>query len=78
MVVFMAGIVVVSSADRATMFAFFAFTVSMNFSGATFTPRSMTSKPAPSNIAATRFLPMSCKSPFTVPMTTRASGWAPL
>ena len=42
---------------------------STNFSGATCTPRSMTWKPAPSNMMLTRFLPMSCTSPLTVPIT---------
>ena len=41
----------------------------MNFSGATCTPRSMTWNPAPSNMMFTRFLPMSCTSPLTVPIT---------
>ncbi len=44
-------------------------TASTNFSGATCTPRSITSNPAPSNMMFTRFLPMSCTSPLTVPMT---------
>ncbi len=37
-------------------------------------------KPAPSSIIATRFLPMSCRSPWAVPMTTtpRLPGPAPL
>ena len=30
----------------------------------------MTRKPAPSNMMFTRFLPMSCTSPLTVPITT--------
>ena len=34
----------------------------------TSTPRSITSKPADSIIMMTRFLPMSCRSPATVPM----------
>ena len=41
---------------------------STNFSGATCTPRSITSKPAPSSMMLTRFLPMSCTSPLTVPI----------
>ncbi len=41
------------------------------------TPRSMTSKPPPSSSEATRFLPMSCKSPLTVPMATRPTGLSP-
>jgi hypothetical protein len=47
-----------------------ARTALTNLSGETSVPRSTTSKPAPSSIMATRFLPMSCRSPFTVPMRT--------
>ena len=39
-----------------------------NFSGGTCTPRSITSKPAPSSMIFTRFLPISCTSPLTVPI----------
>ena len=46
-----------------------SLTAATNFSGATCTPRSMTWKPAPSNMMLTRFLPMSCTSPLTVPIT---------
>ncbi len=59
MVSFMAGMVVVRRADSATMSACFSLTASTNLSAATSTPRSMISKPAPSSIMATRFLPMS-------------------
>ena len=41
-------------------------------------PRSMTSKPAPSIIMATRFLPMSWMSPLTVPMTILPRRGAPV
>ena len=41
----------------------FSRALSKNFSGVVFTPKSMTSKPAPSIIMATRFLPISCRSP---------------
>src|SRR5260370_288672 len=63
------GMVVVKTAEKPTMSGWCSLIASMNFSGATCTPRSMTSKPAPSNMMLTRFLPMSCTSPLTVPMT---------
>ena len=44
-------------------------TAATNSSGVTSVPRSTVSKPAPSSIILTRFLPMSCRSPLTVPMT---------
>ena len=50
----------------------------MNFSGGTCTPRSMTSKPAPSSMMLTRFLPMSCTSPLTVPITNLPTVSAPV
>src|SRR5271157_1792005 len=78
MVVFIAGMVTVSSAERQTMWGRFCWTAATNFSGATSTPRSVTSKPPPSSIEDTRFLPMSCKSPFTVPITTRPVGCVPV
>ena len=42
-------------------------------------PKLITSNPHPSNIDATRFLPISCKSPFTVPIIILAIGrlWLP-
>ena len=40
------------------------------------TPRSMTSRPQPSIIIFTRFLPMSCMSPFTVTKADPANGFA--
>src|SRR5215472_8008143 len=63
------GIVVVKNAEKPTMSGSCSRMASRNFSGATCTPRSITSKPAPSNMMFTRFLPMSCTSPLTVPMT---------
>ncbi len=62
--------VVVSSADIASSCAELSFAAAANCSGDTSTPRSTTLNPAPSSIVATRFLPMSCRSPFTVPITT--------
>ncbi len=52
--------------------ALFSWQAATNFSGATSMPRSTTFKPPPVSIIATRFLPMSCRSPLTVPMTTVA------
>ena len=45
--------------------------VSTNCSAVTSTPRSTTSSPLPSIMILTRFLPMSCISPRTVPRQTR-------
>jgi hypothetical protein len=66
----MAGMVVVSKADRAMMRALFSFAAFTNWSLSTSTPKSTTSNPAPSIIMATRFFPMSCMSPLIVPITT--------
>ena len=63
------GIVVVRKAEKPRMSGLCSMTALMNFSGETWTPRSITSNPAPSNMMFTRFLPMSCTSPLTVPMT---------
>ena len=52
--------------------------VSLASSTSVLMPRSMTSKPAPSSIMPTRFLPMSWMSPLTVPMTTLPTGRAPV
>ena len=41
-------------------------------------PMSITSKPAPSHIIPTRFLPMSWMSPLTVPITALPRGGAPV
>src|SRR5450759_2495097 len=76
-VVFIDGMVTVSSAESATRLAWRAVAASMKRPGATSAPRSITSKPPPSSIDATRFFPMSCRSPFTVPITTRPTGSAP-
>ena len=57
---------------------FWCSAASTNFSGATSTPRSTTSMPLPSIMIFTRFLPMSCISPRTVPMQARPSFSVPL
>ena len=62
------GIVVVRNAEKPTMSGWCSSIAATNFSGATCTPRSITSKPAPSSMMLTRFLPMSWTSPLTVPM----------
>jgi hypothetical protein len=62
------GIVVVRKAENPTMSGLCSLIADTNFSGATWTPRSITSKPAPSSMMLTRFLPMSCTSPLTVPI----------
>src|SRR4051812_39966922 len=53
------GIVVVRNAEKPTMSGWCSSIAAMNFSGATFTPRSITTKPAPSSMMLQRFLPMS-------------------
>ena len=55
----------------------FATAVSTNSSAEVSTPRSMTSMPLPSIIIFTRFLPMSCISPLTVPRQARPTGSLP-
>ena len=72
------GMVVVRNAENPTMSGLCSLIASTNFSGATCTPRSMTSNPAPSNMMLTRFLPMSCTSPLTVPITILPIVWAPV
>ena len=62
------GMVVVRKAENPTMSGLCSSICSMNFSGATFTPRSITWKPAPSSMMLQRFLPMSWTSPLTVPI----------
>src|SRR3954465_8390707 len=62
------GIVVVRNAEKPTMSGWCSPICSTNFSGGTFTPRSITVKPAPSSMMLQRFLPMSWTSPLTVPM----------
>ena len=50
-------------------------TASANSSGEVSTPRSWTTQPAPRSIMMQRFLPMSWRSPLTVPMTDDADGF---
>jgi hypothetical protein len=69
--------VVVSKAERATIVPSVSLAAWTNLSAGTSTPRSITWNPPPSSIEATRFLPMSCRSPWTVPMTTRPGALAP-
>ena len=72
---FMPVIVVVSRADIPTAFASgLSFRPWMNLSAETSMPRSTTSIPAPCAIIFTRFLPMSWRSPFTVPKEHLADG----
>ena len=78
MTTFMYGIVVVSSADMPRMSGLCCSSAAMNLSASVLMPRSKTSKPAPSSIIPTRFLPMSWMSPLTVPMTTLPIGSAPV
>ena len=59
-----------------TMRALCSRAAAMNFSAEVSVPRSTMVKPAPSAIMPTRFLPMSCRSPFTVPMTMVAESAA--
>ena len=72
------GIVVVRKAEKPTMSGSFLLISSTNFSGGTFTPRSITVKPAPSSMMLQRFLPMSCTSPLTVPMRNVPTGFVPV
>ena len=78
MTTFMYGIVVVSSADMPRMSGWCSSSAARYLSTSLLMPMSMTSKPAPSIIIATRFLPMSWMSPLTVPMTTLPIGSAPV
>src|ERR1017187_4804930 len=78
MVVFIHVMVTVSSAESATRLALRVVAASMNCSGATSAPRSITSKPPPSSIDATRTFPTACRSPLTVPITTRPTGSVPV
>ena len=70
--------VVVSSDEQAITPQPYSCAASTNRSGATSTPRSTTSMPLPSIMIFTRFLPISCISPRTVPMQARPSWAAPL
>ena len=73
----MTPIVVVSSAEQQMIWQFWSIAVCTKVSGATSVPRSMTSRPLPSSISLTRFLPMSCRSPCTVPMQTLPEALTP-
>ena len=70
--------VVVSRDEQAMMPQSCRSAVSTNCSGDTSTPRSTTSMPLPSIMIFTRFLPISCMSPRTVPMQARPSLSPPL
>ena len=72
------GIVVVRNAEKPTMSGWCSSIAETNFSGATWTPRSITSKPAPSSMMLTRFLPMSWTSPLTVPIRNFPTVWTPV
>ena len=72
------GIVVVRNAEKPTTSGECSLICSTKRSGGTLTPRSMTSKPAPSSMMLQRFLPMSCTSPLTVPIRKVPIGFAPL
>ena len=72
------GIVVVRKAEKPTTSGSCSLIWSTNFSGGTLTPRSMTSKPAPSSMMLQRFLPMSCTSPLTVPIRNVPIGFVPV
>ena len=74
----MYGIVVVRRADIPRMSGWWRSSAARNLSASVLMPRSKTSKPAPSSIIPTRFLPMSWMSPLTVPITTLPIGWAPV
>ena len=65
----MTGMVVVSRAEQPMMPALCSIAAWTKAWGSTSTPRSTTSMPLPSTIIFTRFLPMSCRSPLTVPST---------
>ncbi len=67
-------IVVVRSADTPTRLAPCSRAAATNASALTFVPRSTTAMLAPFHIIATRFLPMSWRSPLIVPMTAVCSG----
>ena len=60
----------VSSALMPMIVGWHLSAAAMNFSTLWSTPMSYTSKPAPSAIMQTRFLPMSCRSPRTVPISS--------
>ena len=70
--------VVVNSADKPKMSGLCSSRAARYFSTGLLIPRSITSKPAPSIIIPTRFLPMSWMSPLTVPMTILPMGSTPV
>ena len=74
---FMPTIVVVRSALIPTRCARCSCAAATKRSGETFVPRSITSMLAPFHIIATRFLPMSWRSPLIVPMTAVCWGRIP-
>ncbi len=59
----------VRRADMPTISGLCSLIASTNFSGGMSTPRSITSKPALRRIMQTKFFPISCRSPWTVPIT---------
>ena len=75
---FMYGIVVVSSADIPSISGCSVSRASRYFVTSLLIPKSTTSKPAPSIIIPTRFFPISCMSPLTVPMTIFPTLGAPV
>ena len=74
------GTVALNSADRPRTSGSSSRTASTNLSAGTLTSRSVTSKPDASSREMTMFLPMSWRSPSTVPITTlpAASTWSTL
>src|ERR1035437_8218307 len=77
-VVFMACVVTVSRGDMQTNCGSYSSTAVTNLSGATSLPRSTTSNPLPSSMEATMFLPMSCRSPLSVPIITLVDIFSPV
>ena len=73
----MLGMVVVKRADIPISEASCSSMASMNSSAEVSTPRSITTNPAPRSIMMHRFLPMSWRSPLTVPMMTLPRGSTP-
>ena len=67
MIFFISGMVVVSRADNPTISGFNSATLLTNSSVLMLIPKSVTSNPTPRNMVTTIFLPISCKSPRTVP-----------
>ena len=73
----MTPMVVVSRAEQQMIWQSCSMAVLTKVSGDTSVPRSMTSRPLPSIIIFTRFLPMSWRSPWTVPMHTLPEALTP-